>query len=98
MLQPLSILFGAGFTVAVSMAAGRLLLRSLSARLYRQEEHALAFVVGAACLSLLTFILCALGVAHGGVFLAAGSAVLALAFRRGAHRPSGESFPPLPPF
>jgi hypothetical protein len=98
MLQPLSILFGAGFTVAVSVAAGRLLLRALSIRFYRQEEHALAFVVGAACLSLLTFILCALGAAHRGVFLSVGLAVLALAFARGAHRPSGESFPALPVF
>jgi hypothetical protein len=98
MLEPLSILFGAGFTVAVSVAAGRMLLRALSIRLYRQEEHALAFVVGAACLSLLTFILCALGVARRGVFLTVGLAVLALAIRRGAHRPSGESFPALPTF
>ena len=45
MLQPLSILFGAGFTVAISMALGRMLLRALSVRLYRQEEHPLAFVV-----------------------------------------------------
>src|SRR5438477_5325085 len=98
MLQPLSILFGAAFTVAVSMAAGRLLLRWLSIRLYRQEEHALAFVVGAACLSLATFVLCAVGVAYRGVFLAVGLAVLALAFARGAHRPLGESFPALPAF
>jgi len=98
MLQPLSILFGAGFTVAVSLALGRMLLRALSIRLYRQEEHPLAFVVGAACLSVLTFVLCALRVAHRGVFLIVGLAVLALAIRRGAHRPSGESFPALAPF
>ena len=98
MLQPLSILFGASFTVAVSVAAGRLLLRALSVRLYRQEEHALAFVVGAACLSLLTFTLCALGAAHRAVFLAVGLAILLLALARGAHRPSGESFPCLPAF
>jgi hypothetical protein len=98
MLQPLSILFGAGFTVAVSLALGRMLLRALSIRLYRQEEHPLAFVVGAACLSLLTFVLCALRVAHRGAFLIVGLAVLALAIRRGAHRPSGESFPALAPF
>jgi hypothetical protein len=98
MLQPLSILFGAAFTVAVSVALGRMLLRALSFRLYRQEEHPLAFVVGAACLSLMTFILCAIGAAHTGVFLVAGMAVLALAVRRGAHRPSGESFPALTPF
>jgi hypothetical protein len=48
-------------------------------------------------LSLITFILCALRVAHRGVFLIVGIAVLALAVRRGAHRPSGESFPALTP-
>ncbi len=98
MLQPLSILAGAAFTVAVCMALGRLLLRALSVKLYRQEEHPLAFVTGAACLSLLTFILCAAGLARRGVFLALGLAVLAIAIRRGAHRPVGESFPALPPF
>ena len=98
MLQPLSILFGAAFTVAVSVALGRILLRALSIPLFRQEEHPLAFVVGAACLSLMTFLLCAIGIARRSVFLVAGIAVLALAIRRGAHRPSGESFPPLAPF
>ena len=98
MLQPLWILAGAGFTVAVCMALGRLLLRALSIRLYRQEEHPLAFVTGAACLSLLTFILCAAGLARRGVFLAAGLVILSIAVRRGALRPAGESFPALPTF
>jgi hypothetical protein len=98
MLQPVAILFGAAFTISVSVAAGRMLLRSLPLRLYRQEEHVLSFVVGAACLSLLTFVLCAVHIAHRGVFLVAGLAVLALAVLRGAHRPSGDSFPALPTF
>jgi len=97
MPQAFYILFGSAFTVAVSLAAGRLLLRSLSIRLYRQEEHPQAFVTGAACLSLLTFLLCAVGAARKNVFLAAGLAVLAIAFRRGAHRPVGDSLPPIPP-
>src|SRR5258708_7754489 len=71
--------------------------RSLSIRLYRQEEHPLAFVTGAACLSLLVFLLCVVGAARQGVFLAAGLAILGLAFRLGAHRPEGDSLPPLPP-
>jgi hypothetical protein len=45
MLQPLSILFGAGFTVAVSVAAGRRCCGRF--HWHRQEEHA-NFVVGAA--------------------------------------------------
>src|SRR5437899_4578768 len=96
MPQALYILFGAAFTVAVSLAAGRLLLRGLSIRLYRQEEHPLAFVTGAACLSLLTFLLCAAGVARKNVFLGTGVAVLAAAVWRGAHRSQGESLPPIP--
>src|SRR6266568_3698329 len=97
MPQAISILFGAAFTVAVSLAAGRLLLRSLSIELYRQEEHPLAFVTGAACLSLLVFLLSAAGAARPSVFLAAGLATLGLALRRGAHRPLGKSLPPVPP-
>src|SRR5438552_19015431 len=96
MPQAISILFGAAFTVAVSLAAGRLLLRGLSIRLYRQEEHPLAFVTGAACLSLLTFLLCAVGAARKGVFLAVGLIILAIAVRKGAHRPQVDSLPPLP--
>src|SRR5579872_6590637 len=96
MLAPLSILFGAAFTVAVCLALGRMALRAVPAMLYRQEEGPLAFVVGAACLSLLVFVLCALHAAHRGIFLAVGIGVLALAVWRGAHRPRGESFAPLP--
>src|SRR5881628_3234273 len=98
MPQAFYILFGAAFTVAVSLAAGRLLLRSLSIRLYRQEEHPLAFVAGAACLSLLTFLFCVAGVARKSVFLAAGIIILAIAVRRGAHRSTGDPLPPIPAF
>jgi hypothetical protein len=96
MPQAILILFGAAFTVAVSLAAGRMLLRRLSVRLYRQEEHALAFVTGAACLSLAVFLLCAVGMARQRVFLGIGIAVLALAYRSGAHRSAGDPLPPLP--
>jgi hypothetical protein len=73
------------------------LLRALSIRLYRQEEHALAFVTGAACLNLLIFVLCAIGAARKSVFLAAGLGILGFAFRRGAHRLQGKSLPPIQP-
>ena len=53
-------------------------------------------MTGAACLSLATFLLCAIGAARKGVFLALGVAVLGAAFRRGAHRAHGEPLPPLP--
>src|SRR5437667_2326664 len=96
MPQAVYILFGAVFTVTVSLAAGRMLLRGLSIKLYRQEEHALAFVTGAACLSLLTFLLCAVGAARKGVFLAVGLVVLAFAFQKGAHRSQGDPLKPIP--
>jgi hypothetical protein len=96
MPQAICILLGAAFTVAVSLAAGRMLLRGLAIKLYRQEEHVIAFVTGAACLSLVTFLLCAAGAARLPVFLATGSVVLVLAFRRGVHRPYGDLLPPLP--
>src|SRR5438552_454095 len=97
MPQAIYILFGAAFTVAVCLAAGRMLLRGLSIRLYRQEEDVLAFVTGAACLSLLTFLLCAVGAVRQLVFLTIGLGVLALAFRLGAHRSTGDSLPSIPP-
>src|SRR5262245_52559176 len=96
MPQAVYILFGAAFTVAVCLAAGRMLLRSLSIRLCRQEEHALAFVTGAACLSLLMFLLCAVGAARQRVLLAVGLVVLGFAFRRRVYRPQGDPLPPIP--
>jgi hypothetical protein len=98
MLRSLPILLAAGFIVAVMVGIGRMLLRALGIRLYRQEEDPLAFVIGAACLSLLTFVLCAIGLARKNVFLLAGLAILSIAVRRGAHRPTGERFAPLPAF
>ncbi|HWQ55220.1 MAG TPA: glycosyltransferase family 39 protein [Bryobacteraceae bacterium] len=98
MPQALQILFGALFTVAVAMALGKLLLRRLGAPLYRQEEHALAFVCGAALLSPIVFAACTLGVARPAFFLGAGVGILAVAFAGGAHRGRGPSLPPLPRF
>ncbi|MBI1791466.1 MAG: hypothetical protein HYR60_28390 [Acidobacteria bacterium] len=95
MPQVFYILFGALFTVAVSLALGKLLLRALAAPLPRQEEHAAAFAAGSACLSLIVFLLSAAHLARKGVFLGLGAAILALAIRRGAHRPHGDPLPPL---
>lgn len=91
-----SILFGAVFTVAVCLALGRMLLRRLGVELHRQEEHPLAFVTGAALWSLVIFFLSVLGLVYDAVFLLAGVAVLAAAFWTGAHKPRGDSLPPLP--
>jgi hypothetical protein len=90
-----SVLFGALFTVAVALAGGTLVLRALGLRLYREEERFFAFVVGAACLSLTVFVLCAMHQARPWVFLILGVAVLGLACRRGAHRAPGEQLPAL---
>jgi len=89
------VLFGALLTVTTSLALGKLLLRQLGIRLYRQEEHVFAFVTGAVCLSAITFLLCALGAARKGVFLGVGLVALAIAVWRGMHRPVGEPLPPL---
>ena len=70
------ILFGAGFTTALATALGSLLLRSLRRRLSRLEWLLFAFLVGAACLSLATFVLCAAGQARAAMFLAAGIPVI----------------------
>lgn len=95
MLQTVSILFGAGFTVAVMLALGKLLLRRLGLRFYRQEENVFALVTGAASLSLLVFALAMLRLAHPVVLLVVGLGAIALALRCGVHRPAGDPLPPL---
>ena len=55
---PVTAIFGAGFTVAVSLALGFLLLGCLRLRFHRIEAALFAFVAGSACLSLVVFFLC----------------------------------------
>lgn len=82
MQRVLSILFGAGFTVAVAWACGALLLRRLRLELDPLEEALFSFLSGAACASLAVFLLCLVQQARAGVFLAAGTAVIASAVWR----------------
>ncbi|HZT33984.1 MAG TPA: glycosyltransferase family 39 protein [Bryobacteraceae bacterium] len=96
--QAVYILFGFAYTVAVAAALGKLLLRGLRLRFFREEEHVLAFLTGAPLLSTLVFLLCTAGLARKGVFLAVGAVILTVAWRRGAHRPQGDPLPPLDPF
>jgi hypothetical protein len=96
MLEAISVLFGAVFTVAVCTGLGRLLLGALRLRFRRVEEYLFSFVAGSACLSLIVFGLASIHLARRGVFLLFGAAVLATAILRGAHRPTGEPLPPLP--
>jgi hypothetical protein len=72
-LQPLSILFGAGFTVAVGYGLGALLLKRFTA------DAAIRFVAGSALLSALVFTACALGLVYPPVFLLAGVVAIAAA-------------------
>jgi hypothetical protein len=95
-LTVLAILFGWLFTVATAWALGTLLLRKLSLVFYRWEEPLFAFLVGAALLSTIVFVLCAAHLAWKALFLVLGLAIILYALRSGAHKPRGNSFPPLP--
>jgi hypothetical protein len=93
MPQALYILFGAVFTAASSFGLGRVLLKQLRLKLYRQEEYAFAFLLGSACLSLLVFALATVQLLHKGVFLLAGIAAISAGWR---YRFAGTPLPPLP--
>ncbi len=95
-LTVLAILFGWLFTVATAWALGTLLLRKLSLVFYCWEERLFAFLVGAALLSAIVFVLCATHLAWKPLFLVLGLAINFYALRMGAHHPRGESFAPLP--
>ncbi len=73
MQRVLSILFGAGFTIASAWAAGAILLRRLKLDLDPLETVLFAFFSGAACLSLMVFALCLFHAVSPLVFLIAGS-------------------------
>jgi hypothetical protein len=69
-VELLAILFGAGFTVAVCVALGRLILREAC------EDPGARFVAGAAALSLLVFVLCVMHLAYPMVFLGLGAVAI----------------------
>src|ERR1039457_3121006 len=91
-----NILFGAAFTVALSVSLGVLLVARLRLTLYRWEAALIQFVAGAGCLSFLTAILCTLHIARKGVFLWGGLAVIALALRQESRHPRRKSLPAMP--
>ena len=76
MLEPLGILLAAAFTVASSVAAGRLLLDRFGLRLSRQEYLLFSFATGSALLSLAVFVLAALRIARWETFLLLGGGLL----------------------
>src|ERR1035438_5781860 len=90
------ILFGAAFTVAVSVALGALLLARLRIALYRWEAALIQFVAGAGCLSFLTAILCTLHLARKGVFQWGGLLLIALALWQVRGTPRRKSLPAVP--
>ncbi len=96
MREVADILFGALFTVAVSVALGALLVARLRLTLYRWEAALIEFVAGAGCLSFLTAILCTLHIARKGVFQWGGLAVIALALWQARGAPRRKSFPAIP--
>src|SRR5215472_17445744 len=74
-----SILFGAGFTIAVSVALGSLLLGWLRVRLYRTEAALMEFIAGSAILSLVVTLLSLTHEVRKGGILAGGIAAIAVA-------------------
>jgi hypothetical protein len=91
-----NILFGAAFTVAVSVALGALLLARLRLALYRWEAALFQFVAGAGCLSFLTALLCTLHIARKGVFQWGGLIAIFLALRQAKRAPTRKSLPAVP--
>src|ERR1035437_10295126 len=88
-----NILFGAAFTVALSVSLGVLLVARLRLTLYRWEAALIQFVAGAGCLSFLTATLCTLHIARKGVFQWSGLAVIALALWQAKRAPRGKKPP-----
>jgi len=99
MRQAAAALFGAGFTVAACYAAGALLIDQLRVALRRDERIPLAFVLGAACLHLVIFVILALRIAYWPVLAGALAGTVAAALGTGAWRglrtPSGKTVAPL---
>src|SRR6516165_8168196 len=87
------ILFGAAFTVAVSMSLGRLLLARLGLVFHRGEAALFDFVAGSGCLSFVVAILCVLHGARKGVFQWGGLTCIALAVWQGCGVPRPKSLP-----
>ncbi|MBZ5728358.1 MAG: hypothetical protein LAP87_25665 [Acidobacteriia bacterium] len=91
-----AVIFGAAFTVGVSVSCGMLLMRRLRVTLYRGETALFAFLAGSACLSLTTFFLSLIHQARAAVFLSGGTVVIACAVWARGREPRPKSLPALP--
>lgn len=74
-------ILGALVTVLAAIAFGLLAFDKLRIALHGLERYVLAFVMGSACLSLMTLALAALHLARKGVFFALAAVLIALAWR-----------------
>ncbi len=90
--MPLAILFGFAFTVGFCLALGLPLASRLP--LYRQERWPFAFILGAAILSGVMFLLCAIHQARRGVVIVLAAAAIALAWKLRRPAPA-DGFQPL---
>ena len=95
-MRTIPILLGAAFPLWVSWSLGYLLLRRKPVKLYRLEARSFEFLCGSACLSLITFILCAVHQARLGVFAALGTAAVSAAVWKLRGDPHRESLPAAP--
>ncbi len=93
---PVTAIFGAGFTIAVSMALGFLLLRCLRLEFRRTEAALFAFVSGSACLSLGVFFLCLVHQARPVAFASLGAAAIGCAVWQALTKPAGATLPRRP--
>jgi hypothetical protein len=93
MREVANILFGAGFTLAISIALGALLLHRLRIVLYRGEALLMQFICGSSILSFIVALLCCVHAARRGVFIWGGIAVIALAILQARNTPRRKSLP-----
>ncbi|MEO8370854.1 MAG: hypothetical protein ABI806_16845 [Candidatus Solibacter sp.] len=93
MREVADILFGAAFTVAVSLALGALLLQRLRLNLCRGEAALIGFVSGAGCLSFVVSLLCMVHVARKGVFLWGGLGIIGASLQQFRKLPRRRSLP-----
>ncbi len=89
----ISVLFGEVFTSAVCWSIGRVLFARLRIRLRTMEHDLLAGVTGAAILSTLIFLLCAIHLARIPAFWAIGLGAIALNWKYGVSHADGQPDP-----
>ena len=103
MTQALMALLGAALTIAACYGLGALIIDSLGdslgdglgAPLRRAERFPLAFVLGAACLHLVLFVVLTLQIAYWPVLVAIPLSCVGVAIWKGSWRLRGEPMEPL---